>query len=425
MENNQNYTRIKEKKSHKRLFVTIIVVIIAVIMALLIYYLFHKNNAKGQVGKFDQAIKENDYKQIAETLTNNNRTVTKNEARYFVQYIKHGDNYSQYKKEIKQIKANIQRDKQYQNNFGTIKDTNNKPILTFKRNGKRFLLFDKLAIVPHYYKVYVKELDNQAIYHYKLDKQREVVADSNKITLLGEFLGGKYSLDADKEFKNNVVNGRVHGQLFIDTNKKGQIIADDVFNQVAFKIRLKNADDIDKNTLKLNVNNHEVNYDSNKIYGKYPSDKNIKVFAKGKVDDKTFKSNTININKQGETQDETLTFDKAKIQRYKHDTETIKSGSKDFIKKYIDHLNKAYAKSDYDYVKNDIEKGSDLAKRIKKETKNKQKIEYKIKSFDKIERNGNKLNIKLTKSNNDYTTKATYTLKFDYKDKFEITEYKD
>ena len=147
----------------------------------------------------------------------------------------------------------------------------------------------------------------------------------------------------------------------------------------------------------------------------------------GKIDDKEFRTNTVKLkeNPNQDIQNVKLEFDKAKVHRYKYDTDDKKDKSKDFMKKYMKHLNKAYNKGDYDYIKNDIDKGSDLAKRIKKETKHKQKIEYKIKSFDKIERNGNKLNIKLTKSNNDYTTQATYTLKFDYKDQFKITEYKD
>lgn len=419
----------KKKFPYKKIIIISTIILFILVLIALIYYLIIKNNARGQFNNFKEAVNSNHYSKLSEMLSNNEDNITKTEAKHFVEYVKKDSNNIRFKKEMETVEKNLKNDDKV--DLGTITDVNDKPIITFKKNGKQFLFLDKIAIKPHLYTVYVKELDNTSVYKYEQNKLKQVAVSKNSTSKVGEFFVGNYSIDAQKTFKDSEVNGKTNGQLIINTdkkNKKGQVVADDVFSQVSFKTKLQDEKELDKDSFKLYINNNETDYNKNKVYGKYPYTENpISVYAVGKIDDKEFRTNTVKLkeNPNQDIQNVKLEFDKAKVHRYKYDTDDKKDKSKDFMKKYMKHLNKAYSKGDYDYIKNDIDKGSDLAKRIKKETKHKQKIEYKIKSFDKIERNGNKLNIKLTKSNNDYTTQATYTLKFDYKDKFEITEYKD
>ena len=62
------------------------------------------------------------------------------------------------------------------------------------------------------------------------------------------------------------------------------------FNEAALKVKLKGKSDLDKNTLKVTINDKEMKYDASKIYGPYPQNKDISVSATGMVKDKTFTS---------------------------------------------------------------------------------------------------------------------------------------
>lgn len=431
MNTNQTEKNTKKANNHKKLTITIILIVIILAISLLLYFIYQKYNAQGQIEQFEKNVENNDYKQIANTLSSNEHEFTTKEAQNFVKYVKKDNNFKQFQKEINNIKKNIKKDKQYSVKLGEITDNKDKTILSIKKDGKKYFFLDKITFEPQLYPVYVKEYSNNAIYEYELGKKVKTSTEKNSISKVGDFFVGKYSIDTKKTIKDNKIIGEVNGQLFFNTenrNNDGKIIADDSFNQGWFKAKTNAKKLLDDNSIKLMINDQEEEYNPNKVYGKYPlENKTFNIQAIGKIDDKVFKSETISLNRNGDNQPQNinLKFDLPKIKRYKHDTEDIKKEAKSFLEDYMDHLNKAYDKGDYDYIKNDIDKGTELAKRIKKETKHKQKINYKIKSFDTIERSNNKLNIKLTKSNNDYTTTGTYTLKFDYKNQFKITDYKD
>lgn len=431
MDNNQDYKKTQEKKSHKGLMVTLILIIFIIAITICIYFLIQKYNAKGQVERFEKAVQENEYTLVSKTLSNNNKTISKSEAKNFVKYIKKDSNYPKFKKEVNNIKAHIDNEEDNSVSLGSITDSKNKKIITIKKDGKKFLFLDKVSFEPHLYKVYVKEFDNTAIYEYKLDKKLETLADKNKMSKIGTFFVGNYTIDAEKTIKNTELNGKVNGQLVINTdnkNSKGQVIAEDVFNQIWFKSKLVSSDELDQDSFKLYINGKETDYKENKVYGKYPyKNQPISVYAVGKIDNKEFKTKTLKVNKNHnqKLQNIKLDFDEAKVHRYKYDTDDKKNKSKEFMKDYMENLNKAYKKGDYDYIKNDIEKGSKLESRIKNATKDKKNIEYKIKSFDKIEREDSQMYITITKTNSNYSTKSKYTLKFDDKNQFKITDYKD
>lgn len=420
-ENNENVD--KKSKTFKKIIIILIIIVLVISIVSIFYYLIIKNNAKGQYNDFKEAVNNNHYTKVAEILSNNERDLSNVEAKHFVEYVKKDSNNPKFKKEMENIEKNIKNDNKV--DLGTITDTNNKPIITFTKNGKRFLFLDKISITPHFYNVYVKELDNTSIYKYKQDKTKEAVASKNSTSKIGEFFVGKYSVDTEKKFKDSVITGTINGQLFINTDDKEKIFADDEFNQSSFKVKLKNNEQLDKHSLKLFINDKQVDYQANKTYGKYPNNDGIDVYATGLVDDKKFKTNKVNINSINEIEDIDLAFDKRKIERQKHDTDQLKSEAKKFIDKYLKHLNKSFKKADYDYVKNDIEKGSKLEKQIKKDTQSKQKINYSVKSFKDINVDGNKIKISVLKENKGMQTPATYTLKHDDMKHYKLIDYKD
>lgn len=431
MENKQEYKRTKEKNSRKKLIIVLVILFIVTCIALTMYFLIQKYNAEGQIEQFENAVKNNDYNAISETLTNSNHKFTEIESKNFVKYVKKDNNYKHFKTEINHIKNNIKQNKEYAVDLGSITDSNKEKILTVKKDGKKYIFLDKISFEPHLYDVYVKEYNNESVYEYALDDTFKSVAEPNKLSKVGTFFVGDYNIDTQKTIKTPQVSGKINGQLFFNTDNKdknGKVIATDVFNQSWFKATLEHSNELDKDSLKLYVNGNPMEYKRNKVYGKYPNKKkSITVYAKGKVDDKTFKSNTIEVNQNHNqnTQHIKLSFDKSDVHRYRYETDDIKDKSKDFMKKYMSKLNKAYSKADYDYIKNYVEKDSKLNKEMKQKMKNKQNIDYKIKSYDEIKRNKNNLYVSVTKTNGKYKTKGTYTLKFDERGQFKVTSYKE
>lgn len=413
----------KKKFPYKKIIIISTIILFILVLIALIYYLIIKNNARGQFNDFKEAVNSNHYSKLSEMLSNNEDNITKTEAKHFVEYVKKDSNNIRFKKEMKTVEKNLKNDDKV--DLGTITDVNDKPIITFKKNGKQFLFLDKIAIKPHLYTVYVKELDNKSVYKYEQNKLKQVAVSKNSTSKVGKFFVGKYSIDTEKEFKDNAITGTVHGQLFINTDDKGKIIADDEFNQSSFKVKLNNNEKLDKNSLKLYINNNQVDYQENKVYGKYPNKNGIELYATGLVDDKKFYTNKIDINNTNKIENIDLSFNKKKIERHKHDNDQLKSEAKDFIKQYLKHLNKAYKKADYDYVKNDIEKGSRLEKQIKKTTQSKQNINYRIKSFKDINVDNNKIKISVVKENKGMETPATYTIKHDNMKHYKLTKYDD
>lgn len=404
----------------------IILVIIIVIIGVT-YYLISLNNAKGQIREFEKFIQQNDYKSIANKLSNNEQTLSKTDAKNFVVFVKKKQNKERYNKQIKNIKSNIDQNKEYNTEYGSITDQYGNNLITVKKNGKKFFLIDKLEFKPKLTNVYVKEFNNTGFYHYKQGKNKETLADSNQTTELGKFFVGKYSIKADKTIKESLHNGTVTGKLNIDlTNKEdnNKIYADEDFNQSWFKIKLNNNSLLEKDSYKVSVDNKSIVYKPQKVYGKYYTPTDLKVYVTGQLEGKKFKTNTINIrrNYKNEYQDLKLSFDKNQIEDYKEDSNELKDKAKDYIKKYVKSLNKAYNKKEYKYVSEFIKPNSELEKQLKNNIKGKEKVEFKEVKINKVERDNNKVTINLSKKiDNDLTT-SKYILNYNELEKDFIIE---
>lgn len=395
--------------------------IIVIILLLIIggfYYFVTLNNAKGQVKEFERAVQQNNYKKIAKQLSNNEQTLSKADAKNFVMFAKKKENQEQYNEQIQDIKNKIDNEKKYNTDYGSITDQYGKELITVKKNGKKLFLIDKLEFKPKLTSVYVKEFNNTGYYRYKQEKKKEIIAENNQTTELGKFFIGKYSINADKTIKDSLHNGNATGKINIELNNREndkKVYADEDFNQSWFKIKLIDDDLLDKSNSKIVIDNKEVEYNSNKVYGKFYNPTTLKVYATGKLEGKEFETNTINIrrNYKNEYQNLELSFDKSQIKDYKKDSNELKDKAKDYIKEYIKFLNKAYNKKDYKHVSEYIKSDSELEKQLKENIKNNGKVEFKEVKINNVTRENNKITIDLSKKIGKDITTSKYTLNYD------------
>lgn len=412
-----DYTNQKRKYIIFGVILTITLLIIGIA-----YYLISLNNAKGQIREFEKFIQQNDYKSIAEQLSSNEQTLSKTDAKNFVIFVKKKENQKQYNEQIQNIKNNIDKGKKYKTDYGSITDQNGKELITVKKNGKKLFLIDKLEFKPKLTSVYVKEFNNTGYYQYKQKSDKEIIAESNQSTELGKFFIGQYNIQANKTIKDSLHNGNATGKINIDLNNREngkKIYADEDFNQSWFKAKLINDDLLEKSNSQIVIEDKEVDYTSNKVYGKYYNPTTLKVYATGKLEGKEFKTNIINLrrNYKNDYQNLKLSFDKNQIEDYKQDSNEIKDKAKDYIKKYIKALNKAYDKQDYKHVSEFIKSNSQLEKQLKKNIKDKEKVKFREVKINNVERDNNKITINLNKQIDNNVTTSRYVLNYNKLDK--------
>lgn len=420
------------KKSRKKpIIISIILLLIIIVVVSTIYFLIEKNNASGQVDNFKLAVENNEYKEISNILSNNENKISETQAQYFVEYIKKPQNKQKFNTEINKIKQNIKDDKQYNTNLGAIKDSKNHPIITIKKDGKKYFFLDKVTFKPNLFDVYIKEYNNTGMYEYDIGEKVKTSTDKNTLSSVGKFFVGRYSIDTEKTVENELLSGKVKGQLLIDTDqrdKDNKIVIEDVSDQSWFRVAIDNKQDLESSSIKLNINNKETDYDPQKIYGKYANPNKITLYATGKVENKKFKTKPINIesNHNKKPQNVTIAFDKVEISDYKKDTKELKDNAKSFMVDYMKDLNKAYRKSDYDKVSKYIDSNSKLEKQVKSLVESKDKVRYYQPKFIKLTREDKQLKIIMVKQLKDREVKSEYTLKSNgKKDDFSIIDYKD
>ncbi|AYX88742.1 hypothetical protein EGX68_00180 (plasmid) [Staphylococcus cohnii] len=98
------------------------------------------------------------------------------------------ENKKRINEQLNKAQSNIDKDKQYRVDLGTITDAKDRTIIDIKKDGKKFFLIDKLAFTPHFNRVYVTENDNTGVYNYKLDGKRHTSSDKNSTSEIGQFL---------------------------------------------------------------------------------------------------------------------------------------------------------------------------------------------------------------------------------------------
>ncbi|PIH51390.1 TcaA second domain-containing protein [Staphylococcus epidermidis] len=359
-----------------------IVLAITLLIVGIAYYLISLNNAKGQVKEFEKLVQHNDYNSIAKKLSNKEETLSENDAKNFVLFVKSKENQEQYNEQIQKIKSNIDKNKDNNTVYGSITDQYGNNLITIKKNGKTFFFIDKLEFKPKLTSVYVKEFNNTGIYKYQQENAKKVIAESNQTTELGKFFIGKYSIKTDKTIEDSIHNGTLTGKIDIDLSNRGnnnKIYADEDFNQSWFKVKLNNDSLLEKNSYKLLIDDKDVDYNSKKTYGKYYNPTELSVYAIGKLEGKEFKTNRINIrrNYDNKPQNLKLSFKESQIRDYESKSKKVKEKAKSYIKEYTKELNKAYKKKDYKYISDYVKNNSQLEKQLKKQVKSKSKVKFK------------------------------------------------
>lgn len=280
-------------ESKKYILATFIFIILLVI-GLLIYILLNQTNAHGQIVNFKQAAKDKDYNKISEYLSSGQRDLSKVEAKAFINYINKPQNSKRFEKEINEIEKNVKDNNKYDIDLGAITDSNGETIINVKKDGKKFFFIEKLKFTPNYTNVYVKENDNTGVYNYNTDEEHQIVADKNRITSIGKFFTGKYSINAKKKIEDTLLTGESKGKLEFNTevtDKNNKVVAIQNFDQSSFKINLKNSGALDKNSKKIVVDGKEQDYVDNKVYGNYFNNQEIKVHVVGTIDGNEFVTN--------------------------------------------------------------------------------------------------------------------------------------
>ncbi|RQX43699.1 hypothetical protein DB790_12040 [Staphylococcus capitis] len=411
-------------KSKRKIFVISVIAILVILLIAAIILFYRNNSSMSDINKFDNAVKDNDYKTVSYMLSDNETKISELEAKQFIQYVSKDENKSKYNKEIKEIKQSV-KNKDNDTKKGSITDKNKKSIIDVTQDGKKFFILDKVDFKANKYNVYVEEYNNKAIYNYKLDEKIKTVAEPNQYTKLGSFFVGNYNLNATKTIKDTGNDGELNGNLSFNTDnkdKKNRIVANDNFNQSWFKANLSNAGELDKNTIKLYINDKEVDYKKGMIYGKLSNQSKVKVYAKGSVYNKTFKTNTILVDRNNERkpQEIQLKFNKKEVSKHVESYQNILDKSKEFINKYIKDLNKAYKKSDQIYIENYFDKDTDIYNQAKKDIKDKDNKHRKYSNENINNTNINKDDVvmEVNTNVNGKSIVIRYTLDLGYKNKY-------
>ncbi|MGV3125201.1 TcaA second domain-containing protein [Staphylococcus epidermidis] len=422
--------KLNNNKKKKKILITSVILILIILLVIAILLFYQNNSSISDINKFDNAVKDKDYKTLSYLLSDNETNISRSEAKHFVEYVSKGENQAKYQNELEEIKKSIK--KKSATKKGAITDRNKKPIIEVKQDGKKWFVLDKVDFKANKHNVYVKEYNNKAIYNYKLDKSKKIVAEPNQYTNIGSFFVGNYKLNATKIIKGTGNNGKLFGNLSFNTDnkdKKGKIIANDNFNQSWFKANLSNAEELDDNSIKLYINDNVVEYKKGMIYGKLSNQSKVEVHAEGSIYNKTFKTNTVLVdrNKKMNAQEVQLKFNKKEISKHINSYKNIENKSKEFINKYVRDLNKSYRKSDHIYIEDYFDKETKIYNEAKNDIKDKN-------NKQRVYRNGKINNINIDKENvvmdvntyvNGNSITIRYTLDLGYKNKyFRIKEIK-
>lgn len=434
MEQKKRTKKLKPKKSNKHIILIVGSLVLLSIIVFTIYWSVTNKSILGQVNDLDKAIVNKNYDKVSEMLKVEGRPISKSESKHLVDYLNKPENKKRYNKEINQIRTTIKNNTHSDSEIGRITDKNKKPIITISRDGIKYFIFKKVAFKPHYRAVYIKNSGNQSTYEYEYANKKEKAITNGKHTKLGHFIVGNYNLPSTKTFDESDVgnDSSVDGNIHINTDKINNdehIYAKDNFSQSWFKVKLKNTNHIDKN-YKLYVDDTEIEYQKNKIYGKFPSASPIIVKATGRLNNATISTNEVEVqaNTNNKPQEITLKFDDKQIKKEMDKSKKTSEKAKEFLKKYTNQLNHSYKTSDFDNLADYFEDDkSDIAKNIKKQVESKKESHFEDIKFEKSKTKDNEVTVIMNKKNEKKKRiRSQYVLKYNEENKeFKIKEYTD
>src|SRR5699024_5409411 len=229
--------------------------------------------------------------------------------------------------------AKLNKSETKESDFVTAK--NGEKVLRISKNGTRYLIFDNMSFTAPTKEAIVKPKQDTT-YRFKADdNQKTVVADKNKATSLGEFIPGDYIIEAKKETSN----GQFNRQLKFNFNNSNNetIDVNEDFNEAYIEVELNGASEIDKDSVKVKINDKEYDYAKSKEFGPYPKTKDITISAEGEAKKKTFKSaeTTIKTDNLKDKTHVTLNFDDEVIEEYVEKKEEEENSFKNKISSFF------------------------------------------------------------------------------------------
>ena len=107
--------------------------------------------------------------------------------------------------------------------------------------------------------------------------EKNSYCDANKTTSLGTYIPGIYSVDAKK--KQNM-ESLVVNKFDFRYGKSNTVEVKQNFNEALLTVKLKGKSDLDKDSLKVEINDKQMKYSSSREYGPYPQTKDVTVCAR-------------------------------------------------------------------------------------------------------------------------------------------------
>lgn len=341
-----------------------------IILILIIFILLKNfNSPEAQSEILINAIDNNDTQKLSTLLSTQNNSVDENEAKAYIKYIKNEVGMNQFVKDINQKVTDLNASQTNEEDYVTAK--NGEKVLRISKNGRRYLIFDNMSFTAPTKEAIVKP-KYDTTYQFKAnDKQRTVHAEKNKTTVLGEFIPGNYMIEAKKE----MANGQFSGELkfnFNNSNHETVDVSED-FNEAYIVVDLKGASEIDKDTVKVKVNDKTYDYAKNQEIGPYPKTKELTVSAEGQAKKKTFKSaeTVIKTDNLKDKTRVTLNFDSDEIQDYVDKKEKEENSFRNkvinFFGNYTAAMNSAHSQSNFNLVSSYLKTNTDNYKSTKNE----------------------------------------------------------
>lgn len=339
-----------------------------IILLIIIFFLLKNfNSPEAQSELLINAVDNNDTQKLSTILSTQNNSVDETEATAYIKYIKNEVGMDNFVKDVNQKIKKLNESETKEADFVTAKNGEN--VLRVSKNGRRYLIFDNMSFTAPTKEAIVKP-KYDATYKFKSDdKQKTVTAEKNKATAIGKFIPGDYLLETKKE----TANGQFDGQLkfnFNNSNNETIDVSED-FNEAYIQVELSGASEIDKDTVKVKINDKTYDYAKAKEIGPYPKTNDITVSAEGEAKKKTFKSaeTTVKTDNLKDKTKVTLNFDDDEIQSYVNKKEkeenSFRNKVTNFFGNFTTAMNSAHSQSDFSLVSSYLKKNTDNYKSTK------------------------------------------------------------
>lgn len=413
----------RQKKMNKKAIIIIAIVALLLLLILAVYKVFEsKLSPVNEAKEISTDIKKGNTKNLKNHLKFNNRNLSQTESRAFYDYIVEADSSDRFADEIE---SKVQEMKENDAESTSI-NADDQVVIQLKKNGKKYGIFNNYDFEVVKENVSINP-DNDSVVTYEYNgKKQKIKLLQNDEKSFATLPIGNYNLKATKEQGKKKFNG----EMIVNMASSSEVIEN--FKQKNIIVNIDSEYSYGEEDVDIFINGKKKGtyntYDET-VYGPFLPDEKVEVYAQTKVNDKTFKTDTVNVDKVEEDEDEVtvdLSFDDDEIKDYK-ENEDLKEDVQSFMEDYTDALNEAYEEEDYMYVSSYIKSSSDTADHIEKVVEEGGGIEFTTPKVTKYDKKGDTITIEIEKKDNDgKSIKSKYVLDYDstFSD-FKIKDYTD